>query len=113
MLKLDGDPPLDTPQFNQAAISSLSAPALSMAFAPSNAEIAYVGTSGSGVYRSADGGSTWASAGLSGSGLQVISLAVDPSDQTESSAVTRKYRLGWQYHSQQYETIDQRWSILG
>ena len=52
-----------------------NAPLLAMSFAPSNASIAYLGSSGSGVYRSNDGGSSWNPAGLSGQ--VVTSLAVD------------------------------------
>ena len=53
-------------------------PLLSMAFAPSNPSIVYLGTSGDGVYKSVNGAVTWAPAGLSGQ--SVWSLAVDPTN---------------------------------
>jgi hypothetical protein len=53
-------------------------PLLSMAFAPSNPNIAYLGTSGAGVYKSLNGAVTWVSAGLTGQ--SIWSLAVDPTD---------------------------------
>jgi photosystem II stability/assembly factor-like uncharacterized protein len=48
---------------------------MTMIFAPSTAQTAYLGTGGSGVYISTDGGLIWQSAGLSGETIQ--SLAVD------------------------------------
>jgi photosystem II stability/assembly factor-like uncharacterized protein len=39
--------------------ASVTAPVLSMAFAPSNASIAYAGTNGSGLWKSIDGGTNW------------------------------------------------------
>jgi photosystem II stability/assembly factor-like uncharacterized protein len=62
---------------------------LDMVFAPSNAQIAYIGTSGSGVYRSSDGGQTWQSAGLSS--YTVYSLAVDPTNPNLVYAATDLY----------------------
>ena len=50
----------------------------SLVFAPSNAAIAYLGSSGAGVYRSGDAGATWNPAGLSGQ--TIWGLAVDPSN---------------------------------
>jgi hypothetical protein len=47
----------------------------SMAFSASNANVIYLGTAGTGVYRSANAGATWNGAGLSG--YLVYSLAVD------------------------------------
>jgi hypothetical protein len=49
-----------------------------MAFAPSNPGIVYLGTSGSGVYKSINGAVTWSPAGLAGQ--SIWSLAVDPTD---------------------------------
>jgi hypothetical protein len=49
---------------------------LVMTFAPSNPDVAYLGTAGSGVYKSTDGGATWGAVGLSG--YNVWGLAVDP-----------------------------------
>lgn len=59
---------------------------LSMAFAPSNTAIAFLGGNGSGVYRSTDGGTTWAPAGLSGQ--TVWGLAVDPVNPNRVFAAT-------------------------
>ncbi len=59
---------------------------LTMIYAPSNPSMAYIGSDGSGVYRSQDGGEHWTSAGLSG---QVVwSLAVDPLDPLHLYAAT-------------------------
>nr|HMN59279.1 hypothetical protein [Anaerolinea sp.] len=63
-----------------------SAAMLAMTFAPSNPAVAYLGTSGSGVYRSADGGGTWNPAGLSGQ--VVTSLAVDSANPDTLFAAT-------------------------
>jgi hypothetical protein len=49
-----------------------------MTYAPSDPAVAYLGTFGSGVYKSGDGGSGWDAAGLSG--LVAWSLAVDPAN---------------------------------
>ncbi|MFZ2095140.1 MAG: hypothetical protein WAV05_00755 [Anaerolineales bacterium] len=46
-----------------------------MVFAPSNHQILYLGTGGSGVYRSADGGQSWQPAGLNSQ--NILALAVD------------------------------------
>jgi photosystem II stability/assembly factor-like uncharacterized protein len=59
---------------------------IALAFAPSNPNTAYLGTSGSGVYKTADGGTTWMPAGLSGQ--RVWSLAVDPSNPLVLYAAT-------------------------
>lgn len=48
---------------------------LTMVYAPSDPQIAYMGTSGSGAYRSTNGGQTWLPAELGGQ--TVLSLAVD------------------------------------
>ena len=53
-----------------------SAPLLDIAYAPSDAKTAYMGTRYSGVYKTSDGGLHWYSAGLEG--LSVGSLAVNP-----------------------------------
>lgn len=59
---------------------------LDMAFAPSNSNVAYLGSGGNGVYRSADGGATWTPAGLSGA--TVWSLAVSPANPNRVYAAT-------------------------
>ncbi len=61
-------------------------PYLAMAFAPSDANTAYLGTNGSGVYKSGNGGSAWTPVGLSGS--IVWSLAVDQADPNLVYAAT-------------------------
>src|SRR5690606_38054095 len=59
---------------------------LSLTFAPSNPDIAYLGGAGTGLLRSTDGGRTWALAGLSG--RSIWSLAVDPQDPQRLYAAT-------------------------
>ena len=59
---------------------------LAMVFAPSNPDSAYIGTSGSGVYKSTDGGLSWAASGLTGK--RVWALAVDPNNPQVVYAAT-------------------------
>jgi len=59
---------------------------LVMTFAPSNPHIVYMGTGGSGVYRSTDNGHNWLPAGLDGETIQ--SLAVDQVDSNLVYAAT-------------------------
>lgn len=59
----------------ESTIFATYVPLLNMVYAPSNPQIAYIGTSGSGAYRSSNGGQTWQAAGLST--YSVNSLAVD------------------------------------
>jgi WD40 repeat protein len=63
-------------------------PLLSMTYAPSNPALAYIGTSGAGVYRSTNGGApgTWQASGLSGK--TVRSLAVPPGNSAVVYAAT-------------------------
>jgi hypothetical protein len=61
-------------------------PLLDMTFAPSNPRIAYLGSAGSGIYASQDGGLSWEPAGLAGE--TVTSLAVDPHNPNHLYAVT-------------------------
>jgi photosystem II stability/assembly factor-like uncharacterized protein len=63
-----------------------NAPMLSMAFAPSNANMAYLGTSGAGVYASSDGGTSWSYTGLPGGTAR--GLAVSPSNPNRVYAAT-------------------------
>jgi photosystem II stability/assembly factor-like uncharacterized protein len=63
-------------------------PYLTMTFAPSDANTAYLGTNGSGVYMSSNAGSGWTPVGLNGS--IVWSLAVDPADANLVYAATSK-----------------------
>ena len=67
---------------NQTATVNL----LVMKYAPSNPQIAYLGTGGSGVYRSINGGVNWSPAGLGGETIQ--SLAVDPAQANLVYAAT-------------------------
>jgi hypothetical protein len=66
------------PELDFSASQTVKENLLSMSFAPSAPQIAYIGTGGSGVYKSIDSGLTWSPAGLSGESVQ--SLAVDPAD---------------------------------
>ena len=52
-----------------------SMPLLSMAFSSQNTQIAYLATSGAGLYKSNDGGTSWNTAGLEGQ--VVVSFAID------------------------------------
>ena len=63
-------------------------PLLSISFAPSNPNIAYLGTSGAGVYKSTNGAAAWASAGLTGQ--SIWSLAVDPTDSDKVYAAVNE-----------------------
>jgi photosystem II stability/assembly factor-like uncharacterized protein len=49
---------------------------LSIVFAPSNAQIAYLGTSGAGLYKSSDNGNTWQPTSLTSE--KIVSIAVHP-----------------------------------
>jgi photosystem II stability/assembly factor-like uncharacterized protein len=61
----------------EAPTAGTAAPALlALSFVPSFPQIAYLGTSGAGVYQSFDGGLTWSVSGLNHG--KIISLAVDP-----------------------------------
>ena len=59
---------------------------LTMVYAPSNPQIAYIGTGGSGVYRSTNGGLNWQGAELGGQ--TILSLAVDLTDPNLVYAAT-------------------------
>lgn len=59
---------------------------LSMVFAPSNPAVVYLGTGGSGIYKSLNGGRDWFFSGLEG--LVISSVAVDPLDARTVYAVT-------------------------
>jgi photosystem II stability/assembly factor-like uncharacterized protein len=72
---------------NQApAAPASNPPFLAMAFAPSDSSIAYLGTYGSGLYKSSNGGSVWTKMGLSG--YVLWSLAVDPANSNLVYAAT-------------------------
>ncbi len=59
---------------------------LEMVYAPSEPQVAYLGTTSAGVYRSTNSGSTWQSAGLDG--LTIQALAVDLLDSNLVYAAT-------------------------
>lgn len=63
-----------------------ASPMLTLAFAPSSAGTAYLGTGGAGVYRSDDGGLTWSAAGLNGQ--SIVALAVHPVHPQQVTAAT-------------------------
>lgn len=59
---------------------------ISMVYAPSNPNIVYLGTGGSGVYKSLNGGRDWFFSGLEGAVIN--SLAVDPLNANTVYAIT-------------------------
>lgn len=65
---------------------SVSTNLLKMVYAPSDAQIAYIGTLGKGVYRSTNGGLNWQPAGLGWE--TILSLAVDAVDPDTIYAAT-------------------------
>ena len=58
-----------------SATPSVHVPLTEMVFAPSNPQVVYLATAGSGVYRSTNGGQSWLPAGLTSQ--TITSLAVD------------------------------------
>ena len=66
--------------------NNTNTPLLSLAFAATNPTIGYLGTSGSGVYRSIDDGISWAAVGLNGT--SVYSLVVAPNEPNRVYAAT-------------------------
>jgi photosystem II stability/assembly factor-like uncharacterized protein len=72
---------------DQAANDNL----LVMAYAPSNPQIAYMGTGGSGVYKTINGGTSWQFAGLRDESIS--SLAVDPQNPYTIYATTSQGNL--------------------
>jgi photosystem II stability/assembly factor-like uncharacterized protein len=74
--------PVETTTNNQLSSVNL----LTMVFAPSNPLIAYLGTGGSGVYKSTNGGTSWQPGGLPGE--SILSLAVDLTNSNLVYAVT-------------------------
>lgn len=69
--------------------------------------VAYVGTFGSGVFKTTDGGNNWFSVNLGLSNLEVYSLAIDPKTPSTVFAGT--------YHSQVYKSTNggNSWSWSG
>jgi photosystem II stability/assembly factor-like uncharacterized protein len=74
MLDSDTHPELYTTQ--APAALPASTPLLSMLFSTQNPQVAYIATSGAGLYKSINGGTSWNAAGLGGQ--IVISFAIDP-----------------------------------
>jgi len=74
--------PIETTTNSQLSSVNL----LTMVYAPSDARIAYMGTGGSGVYKSTNGGASWQPAGLGGE--SILSLAVDSVDHDLVYAIT-------------------------
>jgi hypothetical protein len=72
---LDMQESFASPQENLLHNQATNVNLLKMVFAPSDAQIAYIGTSGLGLYRSTNGGLNWSPAGLNGH--IILSLAVD------------------------------------
>lgn len=54
--------------------AKVTAPVLSLEFAPSNSAIAYLGTNGAGVYLSTDSGLSWEETGLKGTTIRGIAV---------------------------------------
>ncbi|MFZ0532616.1 MAG: hypothetical protein WAM09_05505 [Anaerolineales bacterium] len=77
---------LVAPQDTISTIQAASVNLLTMVYAPSDPHIAFIGTAGSGVYRSMDGGTSWQPAGLVGK--SIFSLAVDLTDRDLVYAAT-------------------------
>jgi hypothetical protein len=62
---------------------------LTMKFAPSFPQIAYLGTSGAGVYMSVDGGNVWNTAGLSGSKIGSLAVSAGNFNQVFAASDTQ------------------------
>lgn len=79
-----------TPQVDGYVLSPApsTVPLVQLVAAPSNPQVMYLSTKGAGVYRSTDGGTNWAAAGLAGG--TIWSLAVHPqnADQVYAAATT-------------------------
>ena len=78
--------PVDFPVIDPTPATDEKAPLLAMAFAPSNGNIAYLGSQGGGIYKSSDGGWSWSQSGLSE--RTVRSLVIDPRDANVVYAAT-------------------------
>ena len=74
-------------EFRQTPAAVTGTPALlALSFAPNMPQIAYLATSGAGVYQSTDGGSTWQAAGLAN--RKIVSVAVNPTDYLQVFAAS-------------------------
>lgn len=79
-------------------ISSLPEVPISLAVAPTDPQVLYAGAPSSGLYRSTDGGQSWASANdglglVPGAALRITALVVDDQDPEHVAAATA-YGLG-------------------
>jgi photosystem II stability/assembly factor-like uncharacterized protein len=100
-----------TPIFEGQEVSSIGA----LAVAPSNPNIVWAGTgetwvrghisAGNGVYRSTDGGKTWAHAGLDSSG-RVGRIAIHPTDPNIVFVAAQGFSYGPQQERGIYRTTD-------
>jgi hypothetical protein len=75
---LDMQEAFASPQVTLSIDQATNVNLLKMEYAPSNPQIAYMGTHGWGVYRSSNGGLSWLATGLKEQ--TVVGLAVDPSN---------------------------------
>jgi photosystem II stability/assembly factor-like uncharacterized protein len=75
-------------------LQGISAPVVAMAFAPGDASVAYMATNGGGVWRSSNGGITWAAAGLARESVRDIT--VDKDHANTAYAVTTRQGVLYQ-----------------
>jgi photosystem II stability/assembly factor-like uncharacterized protein len=85
-----------------ALSAAISAPILSMAFAPSTSQIAFVGSNASGMVKTINGGASWGPAGLSGRAVRGIAihpinanLVYAATDQASVLKVTADGGVNW------------------
>ena len=71
----------------EVPVAETATPALlALSFVPNFPQIAFLGTSGAGVYQSFDGGSTWHASGLTNS--KIVSLAIDSDNNIQVFAAS-------------------------
>lgn len=85
---------LDTPYRTYYGVPPLSGRKTGMAYAPSDPNIIYSVGGGGGVFKSADGGATWAAKSDAWPFLQSYCVAVDPVDPNVVYAGTGDYQQG-------------------
>jgi len=80
---------------------------VTIAVDPTNPHVTYAGTFGAGIFKSADGGTSWHSINLGLTNLYIYSLAIDPTQPSTLYSGT--------YHSQVYKSKDggNSWSWSG
>src|SRR4030042_4325544 len=71
---------------------------ITIAYNPSNSQVVYAGSFGSGVFKSKDGGRNWNSVSRGLTNLYIYSLAIDPKQPDTLYAGT--------FHSQVYKSLD-------